>query len=293
MFFKTISVLALAVAGVYSHAVPLSRCGAPEPGAAIKAVAKAQVAKYLADQAAGVAQKRSEIVVDTWFHVLRSGNTTLQGNVPDEQIQAQFDVLNADFASTGVSFVLKGITRTTNNNYFNDRDEYAMKASLRKGDYKTLNIYLQNLSGGLLGYCYFPVQNPSNEDILMDGCAVLYTSLPGGTATNYDLGRTATHEIGHWFGLFHTFQNGCAASAAGGDGVADTPAEASPAFGCPTGRDTCKGTGFEGVDPIHNYMDYTYDSCMDNFSAGQAARIQDFWPIYRDSSDETPETPEE
>ncbi|RPA78483.1 zincin [Ascobolus immersus RN42] len=265
------------------------KCGAPAPTEELIEAAKEDTRAQLAlIKAKGGAittadvKAKAIIYVDTWFHVLRSGTGATQGNIPDSQLQQQLDVLNADFLDAGVQFVLKGTTRTTNNSYFTDSSELAMKKALRKGDYKTLNIYFQNLSGGTLGYCYFPVSNPTTNDVWYDGCSVLYTSVPGGTATNYNLGRTATHEIGHWLGLFHTFQGGCASNAAtGGDSVPDTPAERTAASGCPTGRDTCTGTNFPGVDPIHNYMDYSYDSCMYEFTPGQATRIANFWNLYR------------
>ncbi len=101
------------------------------------------------------------------------------------------------------------------------------------------------------------------------------TSPVSSGSTTFSLGKTATHEAGHWLGLLHTFQGGCNDK---GDYVADTPDERYPASGCPVGLDTCPAPG---TDPVRNYMDYSYDSCYDQFTAGQADRMQDFYSYFR------------
>lgn len=215
------------------------------------------------------------VVVNVYVHVIRDGNGG--GDVADAKINQQLSVLNNAYAGDGFSFNLVQTTRTNNSSWYTAGHgsvaEDQMKAALRQGSADDLNMYLNNMGGGLLGWATFPSSYAS--DPVNDGVVVLSDSLPGGSASPYNEGDTATHEVGHWLGLYHTFQGGCQKT---NDGVADTPAERSPAYGCPVGRDTCSTAG---VDPIFNFMDYTDDSCMDSFTTGQATRMQDMWNAYR------------
>jgi hypothetical protein len=194
-------------------------------------------------------------------------------------ISDQMRVLNNAFASRGWAFNLISTDRTSNATWFNGcygSAETDMKASLHQGSAEDLNIYTCNPSNGILGYATFPSSYKSAP--LRDGIVLLYSSLPKGGAVPYDEGDTATHEIGHWMGLYHTFQGGCNGN---GDYVADTAAEKSPAFGCPINRDTCVGSRYVGLDPTSNFMDYTDDACMFEFSSDQDTRMDAQFAAYR------------
>ena len=179
------------------------------------------------------------------------------------------NVLNAAFADTPYTFQVAGMDQSNNSNWYTagpgTSAEIQMKSSLRQGDAGDLNMYISNPGGGLLGWATFPEWYAGDPDD--DGVVVLGGSLPGGDAGPYNEGDTATHEVGHWLGLYHTFQGGCRGN---GDFVSDTPAVRSPNYGCPVGTDSCRKD--RGDDDVFNYMDYTDDSCMFQFSAGQVVR---------------------
>ncbi len=212
-----------------------------------------------------------------------------RGDVTDERVQEQIDVLNkayrGDYAvgsegtDTGFSFELSDVTRNVNDAWFEDFNRYrdTIRSDLRQGGPETLNVYTTQLDSGLLGYSTFPQDYADDPD--QDGVVIAHDTFPGGTRDRFNEGHTGTHEVGHWLGLFHTFQNGCESP---GDYVDDTPYEREAAAGCPEGRDSCPD--LPGLDPVTNFMNYSDDACMTHFTPGQSVRMAEHWEAFRGGS---------
>jgi len=261
-------------------AKPPERCRTPRPS-------DAEVAQIEARVAQGHGRSKAFQVIPVWVHVITRGSGYDNGDLSDGMIRRQIAVLNDAYsgktggAGTGFGFELAGITRTLNQQWFegmaSDFDlELQAKSALREPGPGILNLYTVD-GGNYLGWAYFPSILDTAYAIL-DGVVVDWRSLPGGTYEIYSEGDTATHEVGHWLALYHTFDGACSAK---GDYVADTPSESSAAFLCPVGRDSCRQPSRPGLDPIYNFMDYTQDSCMFMFTDGQAERMQAAWAAYR------------
>ena len=249
----------------------------------------ADAARVAALKSRGQGRKAGSLVtITTYVHVLHDG---VDGWIPESAIREQIKVLNRAYQSRGFQFELAPST-TANPNpdysnnaaWFNDA-ELSFKTALKEGSGDDLNIYV-NSGGGFLGYAYYPNVVGSAYEVL-DGVVLAYGTLPGANQPGisdipgfvYNLGDTGTHEVGHYLGLLHTFDGQCSRQ---GDGVADTPAEKSPEFNCTAGRDTCNdGGGLVLLDPIHNFMDYSDDVCLNEFTGGQAERMNLQWVLYR------------
>ncbi|OJD37622.1 metalloprotease [Diplodia corticola] len=256
-----------------------TRCVAPEPSEELLEVSREMGLREAAARDSGIsARQSSSISVPVWFHVVAASESVDDGYITDAMIADQLEVLNGHYAPHSVSFTHAGTTRTVNRSWADDGNELAMKRSLRRGDYKTLNIYFQRtLTQDALGYAYFPTTvAEGSSDYYLDGASLMAQSVPGGSAAPYNLGGTATHEVGHWLGLYHTFQGGCTGT---GDSIADTPAQTGWEAGCPTTRDSCPNNA--GLDPVHNYMGYSDDACYTEFTPNQETRIFSMWEQYR------------
>ncbi|MEW5990965.1 MAG: zinc metalloprotease [Chloroflexota bacterium] len=261
-----------------------ARGGIADSSGVIRERDTGQVADPMPTSAIGAAPADLSVTVPVWFHVITDGDL---GYLSLNDLRAQVRVLNTTYggreggADTGFSFELAGYDYTDNGKWFRMQGggvEKAIKKALKVGGDDTLNVYT-NTAGTYLGWAYLPSITDSNQAYL-DGIILDWASFPHVSdqyLDRYDEGETLTHEVGHWLNLEHTFYNGCNKE---GDFVEDTPAEKTPTSGCPLDKDTCPAPG---LDPIHNYMDYSYDDCYTEFTVGQGQRMRDAWLLYRAS----------
>ncbi len=265
-----------------NHNAKFLRCGTKTPSSAETELMQKHLINQRGKPGGGggyTPRPNGSVVVNVYMHVITDSNNN--GALSSGTINSQISVLNNAYKNTPFTFNLVKTTVTANDAWYTagygSQAERDMKSTLREGGAGDLNFYVNNIGDGLLGWATFPTDYSSNP--VNDGVVVLNASLPGGSADPYNEGDTGTHEVGHWLGLYHTFQGGCGGS---GDYVSDTPAEKSPAYGCPIGRDSCtKGKNAAGLDPVENFMDYSDDSCMYQFTSGQSLRADELSYVYR------------
>lgn len=211
-----------------------------------------------------------------------------EGAITEQQRRDQIEVLNVSYRDHRIQFSYDPATvvGVENRRWFRmgyrSAAEREAKRTHQVDPPRNLNFYTAGLGGGLLGWATFPWELAGDPE--MDGVVMLYSTLPGGSSVPYNLGQTATHEVGHWLGLYHTFQGGCAAV---GDHVGDTVAHADPNYGKPgegLQHNACNPTQ---QAPIHNFMNYVDDDWMTHFTLEQGQRIRDQIGTYRSNLFET------
>lgn len=240
-----------------------------------------------AARAALAARDAGPITIDAVFHIVAKEST--KSSITDDMPKAQLDSLNDSYGPYDIKFNLINVTWTTNDAWAvgGGDPDVAMKKALRQGTYSTLNLYFQtDLAGGVLGKCTLPsaIANGKTDPsaYASDGCNINAHTMPAGSMQGFNSGKTAVHETGHWMGLLHTFEGySCEGT---GDYIDDTPVEKTATDGCPTSppKRSCPEQQKAGeADPIHNYMDYSIDSCYQGFTPLQVTRMRNMWGTFR------------
>ncbi|RYP66617.1 hypothetical protein DL771_007686 [Monosporascus sp. 5C6A] len=273
----------LFIAALAGSPVAASFCGTGEPPADFLSAVRSLKEAGPTDSLAPSRIHSSTISIPVYVHV--AVNSTVPDDYLNEEvISAQVDVLNDRFSPHDITFTLEGTSRTVDDEMALGLDTYqfnGFKLSHRQGGPETLNLYyVTNMRPDLGGSCTYPSENMDpimNPLARLDGCVMQAYSVPGGTGY---LGRTfkgeiTVHEVGHWLGLSHTFEGESCGGP--GDHIDDTPAQSGPTemYTCPVGKNSCPD--HEGLDPIHNFMDYSGEDCWEEFTPGQKERMHEIF----------------
>ncbi|KAJ4024714.1 hypothetical protein NW752_003264 [Fusarium irregulare] len=256
----------------------IAECGTSGSGQALK-----DLSMKLRSEPLEVRKLRENVEIKTYIHVIAASEKEEDNYLSDESIQGQVDILNKYYNPLDFSFKVVKTNRVINESWTSPvgtpvepSTEDDLRAALRQGSYKDLNLFFVR-SMPPLGKCELPIPNPTKQDVINDGC-IMRPGEPGEVPPNFTL--TTVHEVGHWLGLDHTFENGCEYP---GDYVDDTPYEADPfGFdGCPEkDRNTCPDK--PGLDPIDNIMNYVSPHCERmRFTPGQTDRMHMLWKKVR------------
>ncbi|KAL0568553.1 hypothetical protein V5O48_013432 [Marasmius crinis-equi] len=218
--------------------------------------------------------------VNTYIHIMSADQTEEGGNLPDSIIDPQMKIVSDAFVVTGYQFNYT-VTRNVNatwyyEGYQNSQIEKDFKGALRKGGVETMNVFVMGTNkSDISAWSTTPNELELPWLVANDGIVIHRSIWLNGSNPELNLGVSLVHEVGHWFGLLHTFSGGCGNF----DYVDDTPAQDWQNLGGCEPKDSCPDD--PGVDPIHNYMSYSNDTCRTEFTPGQIKRMQEQMSYWR------------